>query len=264
MPWNFYTAGGEVIDAAQTLDGYSSSDFVKIAGDTMSGSLIITGSGTATDDVVARNASASRVSIGSVSGGAGLTLGAIDGNEVTISKSAPNVAALGTGDKLQQSTAPTVNNDLTNKAYVDQPRVKVYSSGSYSVSLPASLTTASGKLTFDTKTSEAPAGSFTLASSLVTVPKAGYYITVLQVTFTALADADHAFGIAVNGTFTAAIDNYVTNIANGKTIQVVHVGTLNAGDTIGAYCAGPAGNMPVSNGAYDTYLSITRISSVAS
>ena len=37
----------------------------------------------------------------------------------TLSRTGANVAAMGSGDKLQQNEAPTTGDDLTNKTYVD-------------------------------------------------------------------------------------------------------------------------------------------------
>ena len=40
-------------------------------------------------------------------------------SDVRISRSAANIIALGSGDKIQQNAAPTAGDDLTNKTYVD-------------------------------------------------------------------------------------------------------------------------------------------------
>lgn len=40
-------------------------------------------------------------------------------SDVRLSRSAANIIALGSGDKIQQNAAPTAADDLTNKAYVD-------------------------------------------------------------------------------------------------------------------------------------------------
>jgi len=41
MVWNFYTDGGEVVEAATTLDGYTTADVEKIIGVALSGPLKI-------------------------------------------------------------------------------------------------------------------------------------------------------------------------------------------------------------------------------
>lgn len=41
------------------------------------------------------------------------------GADVQLSRTAANTLAMGAGDKIQQNAAPTVNDDLTNKLYVD-------------------------------------------------------------------------------------------------------------------------------------------------
>jgi hypothetical protein len=65
MGWTFYNNGGEKIASADTLDGFTSDDFVMIAGDTMTGALIIS----------AVSAGSSQLQITDTTIGAGLTIG---------------------------------------------------------------------------------------------------------------------------------------------------------------------------------------------
>lgn len=141
--------------------------YVNASGDTMTGGLTVNH---ASEPFILLNnttnnnqtyANESGVSVSDATSGLSSTLAAGSitiGSDVMISRTAPGVAEMDTGDKLRQGTAPTASADLTNKAYVDGA---IAASGGMSMSASdARYVNASGDTMTGTLIIDAPPSTF--------------------------------------------------------------------------------------------------------
>jgi microcystin-dependent protein len=123
MGWTSYNKYGEVILSADTLDGFSSEDFVFKAGDVMVGALGIElagGSNFYVKNTV--NNQQGRLTENALEFG-------VSGYDWSLQRASANVAQLGANDKIRDTSDPVNANDLSRKAYIDAVVAAVISSG---------------------------------------------------------------------------------------------------------------------------------------
>lgn len=112
MGWTSYNKFGEVILSADTLDGFSSEDFLFKAGDVVLGNLGVELIG---GNLYVKNPANNAQ--GHLTETA-LEFG-VSGYDWSLARTAANVAQLGAGDKIRDTSDPLTGNDLARKFYVD-------------------------------------------------------------------------------------------------------------------------------------------------
>lgn len=113
MGWTSYNKFGEIVFSADTLDGYSSEDFVFKAGDVLLGNLGVDRVGAALYTHNPVSDAYGELTPTSIGLGLGSTA------DFTLSRTAANVATLGTGDKIRDTSDPDHADALTRRSWVE-------------------------------------------------------------------------------------------------------------------------------------------------
>lgn len=259
MGWNFYTDGGEIVEAAVTLDGYTSEDFVKITGDSLSGPLKVESS-PLPEFRLATSSGASDINsarFGIATLADDLSTGSISGDTVISAKSGGNLLiGVSTSGNQQASAVSVANNRVVNLERPCAVRASLGTLQAITTGISTWQTVA-----FDTEASDVEgmhaSGVITLGSGL-----SGLYLIEAKAKFDDNATGLRHSRLLVNSSFEYRMAGPIAAAPVGVDVHVggTWVVNLDGGDQVEFQVSqSSGGNLNVLTGPTDTYINLVRL-----